>query len=52
MGWQSGVRLCIMPGLPTHLVQELNGGTVVIEGVLAPWISHIGLALTLSAYSL
>ena len=28
-GWQSGVRSCIMPGLPTHLVQELNVGTVV-----------------------
>ena len=25
---QSGVRSCIMPGLPTHLVQELNVGTV------------------------
>ena len=22
--WQSGVRSCIMPGLPTHLVQELH----------------------------
>ena len=27
-GLQSGVRLCIMPGLPTHLVQGLNVGTV------------------------
>ena len=27
-GWQSGARSCIMPGLPTHLVQELNVGTV------------------------
>ena len=27
-GWQSGVRSCIMPGMPTHLVQELNVGTV------------------------
>ena len=24
MGWQSGVRSCIMPRLPAHLVQELN----------------------------
>ena len=22
--WQSGVRSCIMPALPTYLVQELN----------------------------
>ena len=27
-GWQSGVRSCITSGLPTHLVQELNVGTV------------------------
>ena len=27
-GWQSCVRSCIMPGLPTHLVQESNDGTV------------------------
>ena len=27
-GWQSGVRSCIIPGLPTHLVQELNASTV------------------------
>ena len=26
--WQSGVRLCVMVRLPTHLVQELNAGTV------------------------
>ena len=26
--WRSGVRSCIVPGLPTHLVQELNVGTV------------------------
>ena len=26
--WQSGMRSCIMPGLPTHLVQELDVGTV------------------------
>ena len=26
---ESGVRSCIMPGLPRHLVQELNAGTVV-----------------------
>ena len=23
-GWQSGVQLYIVPGLPTHIVQELN----------------------------
>ena len=28
-GLQSGVRSCIIPGLPAHLVQELNVGTVV-----------------------
>ena len=27
-GWQSGVWSWHMPGLPTHLVQELNVGTV------------------------
>ena len=27
-GWMSGVRLYIMPGLPTHLVQELHVVTV------------------------
>ena len=27
-GWQSVMRSCILPGLPTHLVQELNVGTV------------------------
>ena len=27
-GWQSGMRSCILPDLPTHLVQELNVGTV------------------------
>ena len=30
-GCQSGVRSCIMPGLSTHLVQELNIGTVVTK---------------------
>ena len=34
---QSGMRLCIMPGLPTHLVQELNIRTVFffIDNLLA-----------------
>ena len=27
-GWRSGVGSCIMSGLPMHLVQELNTGTV------------------------
>ena len=27
-GWQSGVQLCVMHGLPAHLVQELNVSTV------------------------
>ena len=26
--WQSGLRACILPGLPTYLGQELNVGTV------------------------
>ena len=26
--WQSDLRLCILPGLPTYLGQELNVGTV------------------------
>ena len=26
--WRSGMRSCTKPGLPTHLVQELNDGTV------------------------
>ena len=30
-GWQSGVRSCIMPRLPMHLVQELNTCTVVFK---------------------
>ena len=29
-GWQWGVRSCIMPGLPTHLVQELHVATVYL----------------------
>ena len=33
-GWQSGMRSCIMLGLPTHLVQELNVGTVDWSGLL------------------
>ena len=36
-GWQSGMRSCIMPGLPTHLMQELNGSTV--HALLA--VSHL-----------
>ena len=28
IGWQSGLRSCIMPGLPAHLVHEFNAGTV------------------------
>ena len=28
--WQSGERSCIMPGLPNHLVQELNASIVVV----------------------
>ena len=27
-GWQSGVQSRIVPGLPMHLVQDLNVGTV------------------------
>ena len=29
-GWQLRVQSCFMPGLPTHLVQELNVGTVTL----------------------
>ena len=32
--WQSGARSSSMPGLSTHLAQELNVGTVEIESVL------------------
>ena len=40
--WQSGMWSCILPGLPTHLVQELNVGTVALsniplEGKLFVW---------------
>ena len=28
-GWQSGERSFIIPGLPTHVVQELNVGTAL-----------------------
>ena len=28
IGGQSGMWLCIMPGLPMHLKQELNVGTI------------------------
>ena len=43
--WQYGVRSCIMYGLPTHLVQELNVSTEDIirnvwNGILCLW-SHI-----------
>ena len=27
-GWRSDMQSCILPRLPTHLVQELNVGTV------------------------
>ena len=30
-GWKSGLRPCIMPGLPTHFVQGSNVGTVSRE---------------------
>ena len=35
--WRLGVWSCHMPGLPTHLVQELNVGTVVFRDVLKPF---------------
>ena len=37
-GGQSGERLWIPPGLPTHLVQELKAGTV---GLLTVSYSHL-----------
>ena len=30
-GWHLGIRSCIMPGRPTHLVSELYVGTVCTE---------------------
>ena len=33
-GWQSGMRSCIMPGLPANLMQELNVVTVGIQGTV------------------
>ena len=34
-GWQSGVRSCIMSGLPRHLVQESNVDTVRVYQYIA-----------------
>ena len=36
--WQSGVRSCIIPGLPTHLVKELPVGTVCMASNKLAWI--------------
>ena len=41
-GWQSGVRSCIMPRLPTHLVQELYIGTVISFGMLSMFFGRSG----------
>ena len=40
--WLSDMRSCIMPWLPTHLVQELNVGTVYFypAGVGPPYPPH------------
>ena len=43
--WHSGVRSCVMPGLSTHFVQELNINTVTICDVnkfLNPISRHFG----------
>ena len=29
-GWKAAARLCILPGLPMYLVQELYAGTVLL----------------------
>ena len=34
---RSGVRSCIVPGLPTHLEQQLNIGTVGMNAELTHW---------------
>ena len=44
-GWRSGVRSCIMPGLPTHIVHELNAGTVRLSWT-GLWYSDKGSALS------
>ena len=44
VGWQLGERSCIMPGLPTYLMQEINVCTVVYASVvngLMGWILEI-----------
>ena len=33
-GWKSAARSCILPGLPAHLVQELNAGTVLTNIIM------------------
>ena len=40
--WQPGMRSCIMPGLLTHLVQELNAGTVARVSISVGYISMEG----------
>ena len=40
--WQWGVRSCNMPGLPEHLVQELNVGTIAISHIAMHDHSAIG----------
>ena len=44
-GWQSGVRSCIMRGVSTHLLQEINAGTVfstcvVVHRIVGNLIKH------------
>ena len=45
-GWQWGVQSCIISRMPTHLVQELNVGTVVCHmvyqgGVESCWLQGL-----------
>ena len=47
-GWQSGLRLCIMPVLPMHLMQWLNVGTVHTQcwkRLLRTWMTAFFLGL-------
>ena len=41
-GWQSGELSCILLGLPTHLMQELDVGTVTSFGHRILWLAQHG----------
>ena len=44
------MRSCIMPGLPTHLLQELNVGTVLEALLLLSAVRHGDMLSTLYTY--